>query len=105
MGGMTAAAMLARLGNRVLVLEQHFVPGGSTDFFTRAVGGSIYGLEPTPARFRCRWLRPHSPIRDLYFAGSEVGTVGVMGALNGGMLAATAVAPRKALPYLRRRGV
>jgi all-trans-retinol 13,14-reductase len=77
----------------------------STDFFTRAVGGSIYGLEPTPARFRCRWLRPHSPIRDLYFAGSEVGTVGVMGALNGGMLAATAVAPRKALPYLRRLGV
>ena len=32
----------------------------STDFFTRAVGGSIYGLEPTPARFQCRWLRAHS---------------------------------------------
>ena len=27
MGGMTAAAMLAELGQRVLVLEQHYVPG------------------------------------------------------------------------------
>src|SRR5688500_8565473 len=35
MGGMTAAAMLARLGKRVLVLEQHYVPGGFTHAFTR----------------------------------------------------------------------
>jgi phytoene dehydrogenase-like protein len=76
----------------------------STDYFTRAVGGSIYGLEPTPARFHCRWLRPRSPVAGLFFAGSEVGTVGVMGAMYGGMLAATAVAPRRALPYLRKLG-
>jgi len=35
---MTAAAMLARLGNRVLVLEQHFVPGG----FTQTLGRGPY---------------------------------------------------------------
>ncbi|MGB1014122.1 MAG: phytoene desaturase family protein, partial [Nannocystaceae bacterium] len=35
MGGMTAAAMLAKLGKRVLVLEQHYVPGGFTHMFKR----------------------------------------------------------------------
>ncbi|MCA9693431.1 MAG: NAD(P)-binding protein, partial [Myxococcales bacterium] len=35
MGGMTTAAMLARLGKRVLVLEQHYVPGGFTHEFRR----------------------------------------------------------------------
>jgi all-trans-retinol 13,14-reductase len=35
MGGMTAAALLARLGRRVLVLEHHYVPGGYTHMFKR----------------------------------------------------------------------
>ncbi|MCG8459409.1 MAG: NAD(P)-binding protein, partial [Holophagales bacterium] len=30
MGGMTSAALLSELGRRVLVLEQHYVPGGFT---------------------------------------------------------------------------
>ncbi|MCA9516793.1 MAG: NAD(P)/FAD-dependent oxidoreductase, partial [Myxococcales bacterium] len=47
----------------------------STDHFTRPMAGSIYGLEPTPERFRCRWLRPKSPIPGLWFAGSEVVSV------------------------------
>lgn len=35
MGGMTTAALLARTGQRVLVLEQHYVPGGFTHTFRR----------------------------------------------------------------------
>ena len=35
MGGMTAAALMAKLGKRVLVLEQHYVPGGFTHVFKR----------------------------------------------------------------------
>lgn len=35
MGGMTAAALLAKLGRRVLVLEQHHIPGGFTQTFRR----------------------------------------------------------------------
>ncbi|MBK7861186.1 MAG: NAD(P)-binding protein [Archangiaceae bacterium] len=34
-GSMTAAALLAKLGRKVLVLEQHYVPGGFTHTFTR----------------------------------------------------------------------
>lgn len=35
MGGMTAAALLAKLGKRVLVVEQHHIPGGFTQTFRR----------------------------------------------------------------------
>lgn len=35
MGGMTTAGLLARTGRRVLVLEQHYVPGGFTHVFRR----------------------------------------------------------------------
>jgi all-trans-retinol 13,14-reductase len=34
-GGMTAAAMLSKIGRRVLVLEQHNIPGGFTQTFKR----------------------------------------------------------------------
>ncbi len=74
----------------------------STDHFVRPMAGSIYGLEPTPERFRNPWLRPRSPIPGLYFAGTEVAMVGVMGAMLGGALAATAAEPIKAIRYLRR---
>jgi phytoene dehydrogenase-like protein len=74
----------------------------STDHFCRPVAGSIYGLEPTPARFRSPWLRPRSPIPGLYFAGSEVAMVGVMGAMLGGALAAVAAEPLRAIRFLRR---
>lgn len=74
----------------------------STDNFCRPIHGSIYGLEPTPQRFRTEALRAKSPIPGLYFSGSEVASVGVIGAMMGGVLAATAVAPRAMFKILRR---
>lgn len=74
----------------------------STDHFVRPQAGSIYGLEPTPERFRSRSLEPRSPIRNLYFAGSEVGMVGVMGAMLGGLLAAASASPIGVIRYLRK---
>jgi all-trans-retinol 13,14-reductase len=76
----------------------------STDNFARPMHGSIYGIEPTPERFRNPWLRPRSPIPGLFFSGSEVATVGVIGAMMGGVLAATAAEPVKAIRYLRKMG-
>ena len=74
----------------------------STDHFCRPTQGSIYGLEPTPDRFANPWLRPRSPVDGLFFAGSDVATVGVIGAMIGGVLAALAVEPWKGLRYMRR---
>ncbi len=74
----------------------------STHHFCRPVEGSIYGLEPTPERFASPWLRPRAPIPGLYFAGCEVGMVGVVGAMTGGALAALAAEPMAALRFLRQ---
>ncbi len=73
----------------------------STDHFVRPTRGSIYGLEPTPARFANPHLRPRSPIHNLFMAGSDVATVGVIGAMMGGVLAASSAEPRRALSLLR----
>ena len=73
----------------------------STDHFCRPTRGAIYGLEPTVERFRNPYLRPRSPIPGLYFSGSDVTTVGVIGAMSGGLLSALAVSPRRVLSYLK----
>jgi len=74
----------------------------STDNFCRPMQGSIYGLEPTPTRFKNRHLRAKSPIPGLYFSGSEVSSVGVIGALMGGVLGATAAAPKAMKKLLKQ---
>jgi all-trans-retinol 13,14-reductase len=74
----------------------------STDNFCRPLAGSIYGLEPTPARFKSPWLRPRSPVANLFFAGSDVASVGVIGAMMGGALAVLSAEPLRAIDYLRR---
>ncbi len=73
----------------------------STEHFARPMRGSIYGIEPTPERFATDGLKPRSPIPGLYFAGSEVATVGVIGAMMGGVLAAVAMEPLKGVNWLR----
>ena len=65
----------------------------STDNFCRPMDGAIYGIEPTPDRFRNHWLRARAPIKNLYFSGSELASVGVIGAMMGGVLGACAAEP------------
>ncbi len=76
----------------------------TTDHFVRPTRGSIYGIEPTPERFANPHLRPRSPVPGLFLAGSDVATVGVIGAMMGGVLAATSAEPRRALALLRTLG-
>ena len=76
----------------------------STEHFVRPVHGSIYGLEPTPERFATDALQPRSPVKGLYFSGSEVASVGVMGGMVGGLLAAVAVEPIEGVKMLRKIG-
>ncbi len=77
----------------------------STHNFCRPVEGSIYGIEPTPERFATKWLKPKSPIPGLYFSGSEVSTVGVIGAMMGGVLAALAAEPMASMKMMRKLGM
>ena len=47
------------------------------------------------------WLKPRTPIKNLYFAGSEVAGVGVIGAMMGGILSVMAAEPRKTMRYMQ----
>lgn len=65
----------------------------STVAFTGAQHGAIYGLEPSPRRFLSASLRAQTPVPGLYLAGQDVASVGITGAMMGGMLAAAAIDP------------
>jgi len=63
----------------------------STAHFSNYPHGEIYGLEHTPKRFRAKWLRPRTPVKNLYLTGQDIVTCGVGGALYSGVLTASAV--------------
>lgn len=64
-GGLTAAAALARNGQRVLVLEQHYLPGGWTQSFT------LGGYRWSPGVHYLGECHPGGSLRRLY-EGLEV---------------------------------
>jgi all-trans-retinol 13,14-reductase len=68
----------------------------STEHFSGHPHGEIYGLGPTPERFRMR-LRAETPVRGLFLTGQDLCMGGVTGALFGGALAASAVLRRNVL--------
>lgn len=74
-----------------LVVHHELSTPLSTTFFTRAPEGAIYGLEATPRRFTHPGLRARTPLKNLFLAGGDVVTLGVTGALMGGLLAAAAI--------------
>ena len=53
--------------------------------------GEMYGIDHSPDRFRQRWLRPQSSMKNLYFVGQDITTVGVSSALFSGLLTASTV--------------
>lgn len=63
----------------------------STRHFSNYAQGEIYGLEHTPARFRLNWLRPQTPIKNLFLTGQDTLTVGVGGALFSGVITASTI--------------
>lgn len=61
------------------------------EYFTAAPAGAIYAFPGTPEKYRTSWLRPDTPVRNLYLTGSDAAQHGIMGALMGGVLAASRV--------------
>ncbi len=65
------------------VTTRHFMNYGS---------GEIYGIASTPDRFMMRELGARTPIRGLYLTGQDAASLGVVGALYGGVIGASAAA-------------
>jgi phytoene dehydrogenase-like protein len=66
----------------------------STQHFANAPHGEMYGLAHTPGRFESRDLRCRTPIDGLFLTGQDIGMCGVMGALSGAVVTASAMLRR-----------
>lgn len=53
--------------------------------------GEIYGVSHTPARFRQRFLKPYTPVKNLFLTGSDAMIASISGGVMGGVLCATAI--------------
>jgi all-trans-retinol 13,14-reductase len=76
----------------------------STRHFANYQHGEIYGLSATPARFRVRSLGVRTPVRNLYLTGTDACTLGVGGAMMGGVLTASVVLRRNLMRKVSRPG-
>jgi len=74
----------------------------STRHFMNYRRGEAYGLSATPERFRLRCLTPRTPIPNLYLTGQDVVTLGVAGALIGGVVTASALLRRNLVSTLSK---
>ena len=63
----------------------------TTQHFVNYEKGEIYGLDHTPKRFRQRFLKPRTPIKNFYFTGQDVVSAGVAAALFSGLLTSIAI--------------
>ncbi|EAR01455.1 phytoene desaturase family protein [Maribacter sp. HTCC2170] len=63
----------------------------TTQHFVNYDEGEIYGIDHTPERFRQKFLRPRTPIKNFYLTGQDIVTAGVAGALFAGVLTASVI--------------
>jgi len=61
----------------------------TTRHFMNYGHGEIYGIASTPERFLTRELGARTPVRGLYLTGQDAASLGVVGALYGGVIAAS----------------
>lgn len=127
--GPAYAALKERIGQGLLRLADSTVPGFAAlvqnselstpltyEHFTSRPQGCFCGLPGRPARYQTGQLSVRSPIAGLYLSGSDVACLGVMGAMMGGVAAASkalgpagflrimgAISRAKASPVVRTR--
>jgi all-trans-retinol 13,14-reductase len=66
----------------------------TTQHFINYERGEIYGLDHSPDRFRQKFLRPRTPIKNFYLTGQDIVTAGVGGALFSGVITVSAMTGR-----------
>ncbi len=72
----------------------------TTKHFVNYEKGEIYGLSHGPDRFKNKFLRPHTPIKNLYLTGQDIVSAGVGAALLSGLLTASAMTKKNFLKKL-----
>lgn len=60
----------------------------SMEYFTKWEKGSFYGVPVKPKRYKFKWISPKTPINNLYLTGCDAASLGVVGAMMGGLFSA-----------------
>ncbi|MFP2996875.1 NAD(P)/FAD-dependent oxidoreductase [Spongiivirga sp. MCCC 1A20706] len=69
----------------------------TTQHFVNYEKGEIYGLDHSPKRFRQKFLKPRTPIKNFYLTGQDIVTAGVGAALFSGVLTTAAMTGKNIL--------
>ncbi len=64
--------------------------------------GEFYGLAAVPERYKIKWLGPKTPLKNFYMSGSDVMSLGIMGAMMGGVTAAACVLDPAGFPKIMK---
>ena len=89
--GLLRAADRAVPGLSALVAYSELSTPLTIEHFTSHPAGLFYSLRGTPQRYRSSPLGARTPIPGLYLAGCDAASIGVPGALTGGLAAASQV--------------
>lgn len=74
----------------------------TTKHFSNHPKGEIYGVAHTPKRFRQTFLKPYTPVKNLFLTGQDVMIASIGGGLMGGVLCASAILKRHVLNTIEK---
>ena len=89
--GLVDLAETAIPGLKALVSYRELSTPLTVEYYTSHPRGRFYGLPAVPERYRSTLLGPVTPINGLYLSGSDAGSLGIVGAMMGGVGAASKV--------------
>ena len=89
--GLVDLAETAIPGLKALVSYRELSTPLTVEHYTSHPRGRFYGLPAVPQRYRSTLLGPVTPIKGLYLSGSDAGSLGIVGAMMGGVGAATKI--------------
>jgi all-trans-retinol 13,14-reductase len=76
----------------------------TTRHFANYESGEIYGISSTPERFLFRQLGARTPVKGLFLAGQDVASLGIMGALYGGVISASVALGKNLMSAVGKSG-
>ena len=98
--GLLAAADRAIPGLAALVEYAELSTPLTLEHYLHSPKGQFYGLPATTERYRIQGLRAKTSVPGLYLSGTDVGSLGIIGALMGGAACALALLGSRGMPLV-----
>lgn len=100
--GLLDLAETAVPGLKDLVIYRELSTPRTVEDYTSHPRGEFYGVPAVPERYKAGLLGPATPVRGLFLTGEDAGSLGIVGALMGGLSAAArALGPSGFLRIMR----